>query len=193
MSKRHLMTGSSAIAVLFAFLATSAAFGSNRQGGVTIKATDKGETYVINKSATDRMYFTPGTISVKSGSTLTFTYEGKPTSEPHTISVVAQKDLPGDGLADQRMRERRQQGLQRDHRRSDPQPEGASRAVERHRSLDRRQGQPRARRRRRQHRDRRCEAQLDLDQGDGARRYQALVLLCRASVDARDDQRHLAG
>ena len=77
MSKRHLLTGSSAIAVLFAFLATGAAFGSNRQGGVTIKATDKGETYAINKSATDRMYFTPGTVSVKSGSTLTFTYQGK--------------------------------------------------------------------------------------------------------------------
>jgi plastocyanin len=95
MSKRHLVTGSSAIAVLFAFLATSAAFGSNRQGGVTIKATDNGETYVINKSASDRMYFRPGTVSVKSGSTLTFTYEGKPASEPHTISVVARKDLPG--------------------------------------------------------------------------------------------------
>ena len=94
MSKRHLVTGSSAIAVLFAFLATSAAFGSNRQAGVTIKAADKGQTYIINRSATDRMFFSPASISIKSGSTLTFTYEGKPTSEPHTISVVARKDLP---------------------------------------------------------------------------------------------------
>ena len=95
MSKRYLVAGSAVCVVVSAFLATSAAFGSNRQTGVTIKATDKGQTYAINKSATDRMYFAPGSISVKSGSTLTFTYAGKPTSEPHTISVVAQKDLPG--------------------------------------------------------------------------------------------------
>ncbi len=93
MSKRHLVTGSTAV-VLVAFLATSTAFGSNRQAGVTIKAADKGQTYVINRSTTDRMFFSPGTISVKRGSTLTFTYEGKPTSEPHTISVVPRKSLP---------------------------------------------------------------------------------------------------
>ncbi len=93
MSKRHLVNGGTAV-VLVAFLVTSAALGSNRQAGVTIKAADKGQTYVINRSVTDRMFFSPGSISVKSGSTLTFTYEGTPTSEPHTISVVARKNLP---------------------------------------------------------------------------------------------------
>ena len=66
MSKRHLATGGTAV-VLVAFLVTSAALGSNRQAGVTIKAADKGQTYVINRSVTDRMFFSPGSISVKSG------------------------------------------------------------------------------------------------------------------------------
>jgi plastocyanin len=81
------------VAVLAAF-AASAAMASTHAAGVTIKVTDKGQTYRINKSATDTMYFSPGTTSVKSGEMLTFTYEGKPADEPHTISVVAQRDLP---------------------------------------------------------------------------------------------------
>jgi plastocyanin len=67
---------------------------STHAAGLTIKATDKGTTYVINKSVTDRMYFTPQTASVKSGQMLTFEYDGKPGSEPHTITIVAAKDLP---------------------------------------------------------------------------------------------------
>jgi plastocyanin len=67
---------------------------SSHAGGVTIKAADKGQTYVINKSVTDSMFFSPAAVSVKSGDMLTFIYDGKPAEEPHTISVVAQKDLP---------------------------------------------------------------------------------------------------
>jgi plastocyanin len=63
-------------------------------GGLTIKASDKGATYVINKSVTDKMFFTPQTASVKSGQMLTFEYDGKPGEEPHTITIVAAKDLP---------------------------------------------------------------------------------------------------
>jgi plastocyanin len=92
---RRWFVGSAAavVAVLAAF-AANAAMASTHAAGVTIKVTDKGQTYVINKSATDTMYFSPGAISIKSGQTLTFTYAGKPENEPHTISVVAQKDLP---------------------------------------------------------------------------------------------------
>jgi plastocyanin len=50
--------------------------------------------YVINKSATDTMYFSPETATVKSGQMLTFEYNGKPSLEPHTITIVAAKDLP---------------------------------------------------------------------------------------------------
>ena len=86
--------GAAAVSVALASFAVSAAMAANHAGGVTIKVADKGQTYVINKSATDSMYFSPGATSVKSGETLTFTYEGKPADEPHTISVVSKKDLP---------------------------------------------------------------------------------------------------
>ena len=91
---KWLLGGTAAACAALAAFGASAAMASTHAGGVTIKVTDKGQTYVINKSATDSMYFSPGTASVKSGQTLTFTYEGKPAEEPHTISVVAEKDLP---------------------------------------------------------------------------------------------------
>lgn len=77
-----------------AAVAVPAATASPKAGGITIKATDKGATYVINKSVTDKMYFSPGNATVKSGQTLTFEYDGKPGEEPHTITIVAEKDLP---------------------------------------------------------------------------------------------------
>jgi plastocyanin len=86
--------GSAAVFAALVGFAASAAMASNHAAGVTIKATDKGTTYVINKSVTDTMFFTPAAATVKSGDTITFTYDGKPSTEPHTISVVAQKDLP---------------------------------------------------------------------------------------------------
>ncbi len=93
MGKWFLGGTAAACAALVAF-AASAAMASSQAGGVTIKVIDKGQSYVINKSATDSMYFSPATASVKSGQTLTFTYEGKPSQEPHTMSFVAKKDLP---------------------------------------------------------------------------------------------------
>ena len=92
MNTRHLICAA-VIAALAAFDA-STALASSHAGGVTIKVVDKGTTYAINKSATDTMYFAPGSVSVKSGETITFTYAGKPGDEPHTISVVAKQDLP---------------------------------------------------------------------------------------------------
>ena len=41
------------------------------------QGADKGASYVINKSVTDKMYFSPGTATVKSGQTLTFMYDGQ--------------------------------------------------------------------------------------------------------------------
>jgi plastocyanin len=86
-------TAAAVFCALTAF-AASVAMASNHAGGVTIKAMDKGQSYVINKSVTDRMYFAPAATSVKSGEMLTFSDDGKPADEPHTISVVAEKDLP---------------------------------------------------------------------------------------------------
>jgi plastocyanin len=91
---RKWVVGGIAVAVaVFAAVPAGATPGSREANGVTIYATDKGQTYVINRSATDKMYFSPATVRVKSGSMLTFTYKGA-ADEPHTLTVVAQKDLP---------------------------------------------------------------------------------------------------
>jgi plastocyanin len=79
---------------LTALLAAASASAAGGAGGVTIKATDKGTSYIINRRASDTMYFSPATTTVKSGSMLTFEYESKPAEEPHTITIVNQKDLP---------------------------------------------------------------------------------------------------
>lgn len=81
-------------ALAIAALAASSALGATHSGGLTIKATDKGSSYVINRSVTDKMYFTPGVATIKSGQILTFEYDGKPGDEPHTITIVAPKDMP---------------------------------------------------------------------------------------------------
>ena len=92
---RWLLVGAAgASAALLAGFATSGAVAGNNASGVTIKATDKGMKYVINKSMTDEMYFSPQIATVKSGDTLTFEYDGSPGRTRHTISIVARKDLP---------------------------------------------------------------------------------------------------
>ena len=88
--------GPAAVAAAAALGAGSAG-ASSGVGGVTIKAKDTGVTFVANKSITDTMYFSPGTATVKSGATLTFEYDGKPTQEPHTLTIVAKQDLPKTG------------------------------------------------------------------------------------------------
>jgi plastocyanin len=81
-------------ATAVAVLVVSSGIASTKATGVTIKASDKGASYVINKSVTDKMFFSPGVTTVKSGQMLTFEYDGKPASEPHTITIVSGKDLP---------------------------------------------------------------------------------------------------
>jgi plastocyanin len=73
---------------------TGSALASNHATGAVVKVTDEGTSYVVNKSEKDTMYFTPATVSVKSGEMLTFEYGGKPQDEPHTITIVSEKDLP---------------------------------------------------------------------------------------------------
>lgn len=88
------MHGAAAIGAALAAVVAGTALASDHTAGLTIKATDKGASYVINKSVTDKMYFTPGAATVKSGGMLTFRYDGNPGQEPHTITIVSSKDLP---------------------------------------------------------------------------------------------------
>ncbi len=61
-------------------------------GGATVKVFAH-EKYVINKSVSEELGFTPGTVTVTSGSTLTFAYGNKQVDE-HTLTIVPQGRLP---------------------------------------------------------------------------------------------------
>ena len=84
------------LVLLGSSLFVASAFGSSRDKGVVVKAKDAGVTMSPNKYIQDNMYFSPGTIEVKSGQTLTFEYEKK-TMEPHTLTIVKQGELPKTG------------------------------------------------------------------------------------------------
>jgi plastocyanin len=74
-----------------ALLGTSA-LAAPHASGATIKADD-GSKVVINKYIQDGMHFSPGTITVKSGSTVTFKY-GSKQQDPHTLTIVPASGLP---------------------------------------------------------------------------------------------------
>lgn len=92
--RKWIVRGTATAVAAFAAIAATSAMASSHSAGLTIKAVDHGSTYVINKSVTDRMFFSPGTATVKSGETLTFKYDGMAMDEPHTISIVRRGDLP---------------------------------------------------------------------------------------------------
>jgi plastocyanin len=77
-------------------LAASVAFGSSNSSSVIVKAKEAGVSMSANKYIQDNMSFDPGTVTVKSGETLTFEYDKK-TMEPHTLTIVKQSDLPTTG------------------------------------------------------------------------------------------------
>ncbi len=61
--------------------------------GATAKVSDHMK-FVINQYVQDAMRFTPGTVTVKSGCTLTFAFATPKQDEPHSLSIVNQSDLP---------------------------------------------------------------------------------------------------
>lgn len=73
------------------------AYGSpakQNRGGVVVLAKDKGITFAVNRYIQDNMYFAPGTVTVKSGESLTFKFGDRKAMEPHTLTIVKQSDLP---------------------------------------------------------------------------------------------------
>jgi plastocyanin len=78
--------------VLVAVAAVNVAFASSQGGGATVKTK---ETFkiAINKYFQDGLHYVPGTVTVASGSTLTFTYSDKE-QEPHTLTIVNKSELP---------------------------------------------------------------------------------------------------
>lgn len=77
---------------------SSAAFGGQKAGGVVVLAKDNGISISPNKYMQDNMFFSPGTVTVKSGETLTFKFGDAQSMEPHTLTIVRKSDLPKTGM-----------------------------------------------------------------------------------------------
>lgn len=85
-----------AVAGTWAALASGSA--STAAKTVTITAKDNGVTMSPNEYIQDNMAFSPGTVTVKSGDSITFKFDKPNMHEPHTITIVNQKDLPTNGM-----------------------------------------------------------------------------------------------
>jgi len=68
------------------------ALANSSTGGATVK-TLSGESYAINKYAQEKLRFAPGTVTVMSGSTLTFRF-GDNEDEAHTLTILPKSKLP---------------------------------------------------------------------------------------------------
>jgi plastocyanin len=90
-----------AAALVCAAVGTSVALASGQAtaGNAVVKVMS-GEKIAVNRYFQEDMRFSPGTVSVKSGGTVTFEY-GNPDTDPHTLTIVKQSDLPK--TADQAM------------------------------------------------------------------------------------------
>ncbi len=93
--KRYLVVLPLSLAVAVAWVALAA--GAPAKGSVTILAKDSGVTFVANKYIQDNMAFSPGTVTVKSGGSVTFKFGDTKAMEPHTLTIVKQSDLPTRG------------------------------------------------------------------------------------------------
>jgi plastocyanin len=61
--------------------------------GATVKVPEQ-TTFKINQYVQDSMRFVPGTVTIKSGCMLTFKFATPGQSDPHTLSIVNQAQLP---------------------------------------------------------------------------------------------------
>jgi plastocyanin len=75
------------------------AFGSSSgaPNSATVVAKDNGVSISPNKYMRDNMFFSPGTVTVKSGGTITFKFDKPGSMEPHTMTILHQSDLPKTG------------------------------------------------------------------------------------------------
>src|SRR5690242_3236697 len=69
------------------------ASGDAAKSGTVVK-TFASLKFAINKYQQENLRFTPGTITVHSGSTLTLEYGDKGEQEPHTLTIVPKSQLP---------------------------------------------------------------------------------------------------
>jgi plastocyanin len=74
-----------------------AAPGKSQPHGVVILAKDAGVKMSANEYIQDNMSFSPGTVTVKSGDSITFRFDKPKSMEPHTLTIVKKSDLPRNG------------------------------------------------------------------------------------------------
>ena len=91
--RRRLLAIVAAAAGAAGVLAATAAAATEHQSGARIRVLD-GTKVSINRFLQDNLHFTPGTITVRSGSELTFSYGDKGQQDPHTITIVPKGSLP---------------------------------------------------------------------------------------------------
>jgi plastocyanin len=84
------------LAILLGALALTMLNGVSVGASPTTVAARGGEKFVPNALIQSTFRFSPGSIGVASGQTVTWTDEDMATDEPHTITVVAQSDVPTD-------------------------------------------------------------------------------------------------
>jgi plastocyanin len=85
-----------AVAVQLVGGATSgatAALRTTTSCGATVKVHEQVK-FAINRYVQDGMRFVPGTVTVKSGCTVTFGFASRGQSDPHSLSIVRKSDLP---------------------------------------------------------------------------------------------------
>jgi plastocyanin len=96
-SRGRLVILAAALVALAAAAVPLAVAGGTRSrstcAGATVKVSDHTK-FVINQYVQYAMRFTPGTVTVKSGCTLTFAFATPKQDEPHSLSIVKQSDLP---------------------------------------------------------------------------------------------------
>jgi plastocyanin len=80
------------VAVIGGSVGVGFALASSSSGAVTVK-TFAADKVAINKYLRNDLQFKPGTVTVKSGGTLRFTY-GDREQEPHTLTIVPKAQLP---------------------------------------------------------------------------------------------------
>ncbi len=90
MRKWFALPAALACAAVAAGVALGSAHGA--KSTAVVKALS-GEKVAINRYFQDNMRFSPGTITVKSGGTVTFEY-GDKQGEPHTLTIVSKSQLP---------------------------------------------------------------------------------------------------
>jgi plastocyanin len=92
---KHVLSLLAVLAAAVSWVAVASA--APVPSSVTVLAKDAGVSFKANKYIQDNMAFSPGTVTVKSGGSLTFKFGGMKSMEPHTLTIMKQSEMPKTG------------------------------------------------------------------------------------------------